>query len=310
MAYLWQIAIIALEHKTLVSGVVLNEKANTGQKRTGSIKNAIEVLGSYFKKPLKEKSVQAYINKKEYKVTTNNKGAFKLEIPIQLIEAPTLQFLYHKETLKITQEYPVFFEYSKGSISVISDLDDTLIVSHTANAIKRIKTLTLVPPNEREYIKFTQLLIQKLKERKGSVYYISKSESNLFEFISRIFLNHDLPKGGFFLTPFIQFRELLNRKKGKNYKLSSIEYVLKNSGNKKFVLFGDDTQKDMEIYRIIAEKYPKRIAKIYIRQTKSYINKTKNKYWTQLKHTCENAIYYNKYTNIHEEWESLKNINY
>lgn len=35
--------------------------------------------------------------------------------------------------------------------------------------------------------------------------------------------------------------------------------------NQKFVFFGDNTQKDPEIYTAIAEKYPKNIAAVYIR---------------------------------------------
>lgn len=44
-----------------------------------------------------------------------------------------------------------------------------------------------------------------------------------------------------------------------------------------FILIGDDSQKDPEIYAEIAEKYPERVKEIYIRNVKNNTGKKRSR---------------------------------
>ena len=51
-----------------------------------------------------------------------------------------------------------------------------------------------------------------------------------------------------------------------NHKMNSIEFLLKFYPEKKFILVGDNGQKDMEIYSEIATRYSSRIKGVLIRE--------------------------------------------
>ena len=54
-----------------------------------------------------------------------------------------------------------------------------------------------------------------------------------------------------------------------NFKKDTIRLIIENNGPKKYILFGDDTQKDLEVYSDIVKENAQRIQQVYIRQTKS-----------------------------------------
>jgi len=287
--------------------VVLNASP-LKKNKIGILKTMKTVLSSYNTPLLKNVPITIKLEGKEYKTGTNDKAVFNLEFKYAIENEPKIEIVFEDKELEIQQDYPIFFKNSESNLGIISDIDDTILVSHTANIIKRIGVLNLVPPQKRKTIEFTHQLLSLVRLNASNVFYISKSESNLFELLSTFIQSNQLPNGALFLTPYLNFRELLKRKKGKDFKINNIQFILKNSPEKKFILFGDDTQKDMEVYRIIANTYPNNIARIYIRQTKKKINKRKQLLWNNLKEAFPNSVYFNEDTNINAELKLLKNL--
>ncbi|MEN8186677.1 MAG: App1 family protein [Bacteroidota bacterium] len=308
MAHVWQISIIAFSSITSLRGVVLYSEPKKQKNRMSIRTNLIKLINSYTIPPLKNASISIKLNEIEYKVSTNNQGAFSLDLDYSIEKEPNISVFYQGKKLIINQDYPIFHKNSQGNIDVISDIDDTLIVSHTATAIKRIGTLAMVSPHKRKTIEFTEKIINYLKKNHAGVFYVSKSESNLFGVLSSFIEHNKLPKGFLLLTPYLNFVQLLKGKKGKDFKIENISFIIENSGDEKFVLFGDDTQKDMKIYTKIAKYYPDRISKIYIRQTKTKINKRKQMYWENLKSTFPKSVYFNKETDINAELKSIDKL--
>nr|WP_271711696.1 App1 family protein [Marinigracilibium pacificum] len=102
------------------------------------------------------------------------------------------------------------------------------------------------------------------------IFYISNSEMNLFLLISTFITKHDFPKGPLFLNEYKVVKQFFKRK-DKNrdhdfHKFRSIMFVMNLMKDTKFILVGDNSQHDPEIYHEIANKYPDRVKAILIRK--------------------------------------------
>jgi phosphatidate phosphatase APP1 len=245
-------------------------------------KNLSKVFNSYTYKPFAEKEIRLEINGDLFDVQTDRTGEFVLEIEKEKV--PSVK-VYSKETgeqLPIIQDYPVYFYDTGSRFSVITDIDDTILISNTLKTFKRIRNILFISPHKRKAVEFSKKLIKKVVETGGRVFYVSKSESNLFGLISCFIRLNELPYGKICLTKFLNFNTLINKKKAKDIKMEKIEKILSLSGDKKFILIGDDTQRDMYIYARIAARFPDKIMKIYIRRTLRSLNNKRKAVFNEL----------------------------
>ena len=307
MAYVWQISIVTFDEKTRITGVLLDSNPHKKGK-TNVIASILYLIRSYTNKPLSNAEVTIRINNKEYLMATDKNGTFNINLDFSLRDKPDVSVYYQDTELQINQTYPVFFNYSSGKIGVISDIDDTILISHTVHMLKRIGTLALISPQKRKTIQFTEKLINYLNKFHNSIYYLSKSESNLFGILSTFIVHNQLPEGVLVLTPHLSFKQLLTKKKKEDFKVSNIDFIFKNSGDTKFILFGDDTQRDMDIYTTVSKVFPNKVARIYIRQTKKKVSNQKMRKWQKLKESFPASVYFNKNTNIDSELIEINKI--
>ena len=292
MAVVWQLSVIEFEKKTLLRGVLLKKAPFAYHKKISGFQNLVK-LGNTYKTPvIKNKPVTILLNGKEYGTVTDRNGSFQMEFDGVVEDDILIRPGIGGEPFEIVQNYPVIFRNTDSVFDVISDIDDTILMSYTADFLKRIRTLMLITPHKRKTVDYTQALFEVTKKLNARVFYISKSESNLFALLTAIIEHNRLPQGVMFLTPFLNFKGLLFDKKGKSYKLHLIRSVLDHSGDKAFVLIGDDSQKDMEDYTEIVRNYPGKIKNVLIRKTKSFMTKKQKRNWQRLRDACPDAIYF------------------
>ena len=308
MAVVWQISILHLNKRALLSGVLLKDKPFIYDKKISSFRNLLKVVKSYFIDVCKNREITITIGNKKINTQTDEHGGFSVDLDYIPKGEYKINFTGDKQTLEFLQTYPIVFKNTRGSFDVISDIDDTIIYSYTASFFKRIGTIAFTLPHKRKPIEFTQNLLEEFKKQDSRVFYISKSESNLFRLLSTFIEKNNLPRGPLFLTPYLKFSQLFKSKKH-NFKLDNIRFVLKNSGNKKFVLFGDDSQRDMEVYTIIVKEFRERILKVYIRQTQRKILPYQKLMWEKLELTEVPVNYFkaNHELDIVNEFAQLKN---
>ena len=288
MAFVWQISVVQFKKKSFLTGVILSGKPQAQTKPQKKIFRI--VLGSYFKKPEINKRITIISGHYRHETSTDEFGGFSLEMNQEI--ATDFKIFADNEQLKIAQSYPVIFNESGFGISLISDVDDTILVSYTASLWKRVNTLLFTSPGKRRPIGFTKSLLKAINEQDGRIYYVSKSESNLFGILSSFIQKHELPSGVLFLTPYLRFSQLFNPKKGKDYKERIIRSIIDNSPNKKFILIGDDTQQDIAVYARIAELYPTKIFKIYIRKTRKNLLGNKKEQLKELLNLAVSVEYF------------------
>lgn len=272
MPVVWEISALHLANeKTLFNGVILKSAPYSFTKDVNRFSNFLKVLKSYFTKSYANKSISITTNGKTVQTMTDRNGSFRI-VADGLHEGEIKVHTSEKdEPLKILQPYPVTFTSTESTFDVISDIDDTIIVSNTTSLLKRFLTLSFRAPHKRMTIGFSKKMFVEFKKLNARIFYVSKSESNLFGYLTTFIEHNDLPKYALFLTPYLSLKDLFFSKKSVDFKMENISFIIENSDLKNYILFGDDTQRDMEIYYEIAKAYPKRIAKIYIRQTKSKI---------------------------------------
>lgn len=306
MAFIWHLTAVELKDKVLITGTVLKNKTHIDKSPKSLLANAWNVLSSYRKKAYKWKNIYIETQSETFKIETSKKGYF-----FEILEIKKLSdfkiFDEKRNELFIDQIHPYYFENPSTSVEVISDIDDTVIISHTASALKRISTILFKRPKRRNKVVFSNILLDFFDENNFRIAYLSKSESNLFGLITAIFRYNEIPSGPLFLTSYLKFKSLFKPKKGK-HKLDFLHHLFQNLPDKKFILIGDDTQRDMNIYTEIVNNYRSQIIKVYIRQTTFSVDKIQKKYWETLKETGVECMYFQDDDEVDDEIEELKKL--
>lgn len=214
-----------------------------------------------------------------------------------------------KGVVSTTGEGKMFVPHST-QYAFISDIDDTILVSYAASIFKRLQTLFTKNPHTRktfaDVVRHYGLLSMSntIASLPNPFFYVSSSEWNLYDDLNEFFKHNGLPKGAFLLSEIKRWNQLLMSGKTKHGgKLMRVARILDVFPKQQFILLGDNSQKDPEIYASIANKYPDKIVAVYIRnivfkkeavtkQTLSTINNKKT-FTCLFKHT-EEAIQYSR----------------
>jgi phosphatidate phosphatase APP1 len=215
----------------------------------------------------------------EIEVETDKEGFFEVEFRT---EAPInysatgqkvkLQLLEQKtDEDRLEAEAYIFVPGKNAEYGIISDIDDTVLVSKITHFLGRLKLMLMKNGTERSPFPGIAGFLRALckgSDDKGQnpLFFVSGSEWNLYDLLINFFRSHDIPEG-----------PLLLRDKGtgldggeletgeEEYKREKIRHILDTFPNLRFICIGDSGQRDPEIYQKIVAEYPGRILGIYIR---------------------------------------------
>lgn len=163
----------------------------------------------------------------------------------------------------------------KTQFAFISDIDDTIMISHSATIWKRLNELLFKNPHSRTVFPGIARYYQLLAKAHASVeepnpfFYVSSSEWNLYDYLQEVFSFHGLPEGAFLLNQVKRWYQLWKTGKTKHEgKLLRVIRILETFPTHRFILMGDNSQSDPAIYAKLVEKYAHRIYAIYIRDVR------------------------------------------
>lgn len=177
----------------------------------------------------------------------------------------------HQVSYRVSRRRPEtasLFTIAPGtSVGVISDVDDTIMVTQAPSMWKAAYNLLLMNPKKRAPVPGMSVLFSKIADMfpDAPFFYLSTSPWNVESSIRNFIADHGYPEGPLLL------RDLDPRPKtfvpsGVQHKLEFAEQLMADFPDMKFILIGDDGQKDPTTYATIARRYPQRILAIGIRQ--------------------------------------------
>jgi phosphatidate phosphatase APP1 len=156
---------------------------------------------------------------------------------------------------------------------IISDIDDTFLVSHSSTKLKRLGVLLFRNAHGRRpfagVVAHYQALSQAgtTPDQPNPFFYVSSSEWNLYDYLLAFLGKHDLPTGVLMLSQLKQFSQLRSTGQNKHFtKLDRIARILAAYPQHQFILLGDDTQADPDIYANVVKHHAAQIRCVYLRQ--------------------------------------------
>jgi len=153
------------------------------------------------------------------------------------------------------------------SFGVISDIDDTVLVSDATHLLRMAQWLLLGNAETRLPFPGVAALYQALQQGAqglNPIFYVSSSPWNLYDLLTDFFALNGIPPGPLFLR---DFGWRMNPGAGGHHghKLDAIEEIMALWPALPFVLMGDSGQQDPEIYAETVRRHGDRIRAVYIR---------------------------------------------
>jgi len=215
----------------------------------------------------------------EREVVADDEGYFRewIEIPSPLPSDRS----WHQATLRlieplradqpdVTATAETIVPAPSAAFGVISDLDDTVIQSRIANFLQAVRTVMLGNARTRLPFPGVAAFYQALQRgsdgvRENPIFYVSSSPWNIYDIIAEFLDLQRIPLGPICLRDWDVERSALTSRRLHSYKEPLIREMMELYPALPFILIGDTSQKDPEIYRAIIDRFPGRILAIYIR---------------------------------------------
>jgi len=192
-------------------------------------------------------------------IRTNESGHFSLRASLPFV--PTQIRVLASENLSATRDVEII--EPKG-ISLISDIDDTVKHSAITAGAKEIFRNTFVRDLSDLTIKGVREWYSKMASMGVKMHYVSNSPWQLYPLLETYFKLAGLPPGSIHLKHYsgmLQgiFEPTAERKRG------SLERIMQDFPERKFILVGDSGEADLEVYTELALANPGRVLGIFIR---------------------------------------------
>lgn len=240
------------------------------------LKNTAALARLFIVRPLAGARLQLLWEGEIFKTTSEDDGFFKIEWSLNRHLAsgwhPLQVEMMDEDDKVITTGTGYIFIPHPTQLGFISDIDDTFLISHSSNLRKRLLVLFTRNAHSRKPFQGVVRHYQALtmanttENAPNPFFYVSSSEWNLFHYIREFTSINGLPRGVFLLSQMKRFSQLF--KTGQNNhttKFMRIVRVLESYPTQKFVLLGDSSQMDPDIYAAVAKHFPHQVHAVYIR---------------------------------------------
>jgi phosphatidate phosphatase APP1 len=266
--------------KIFLKGRVLQDKGIPVSTNQDNLwKNLANMYRRFNSHEVPDADIHARFYSLETKVTTNEEGFF--DLLLDLTEPPPVDRIWHEVELELTNPVNaaaplvrevgrVLIPTSEARFGIISDMDDTVIQTDAANFLRMIRTTLFQNARTRLPFKGVAAFYSALQDGMAGkpvnpLFYVSSGPWNLYDLLVDFFQVQHIPLGPIFLRDWGITQEEVLPTDHRAHKLKIIREILEILDWLPFILIGDSSQEDPEIYHDLVSLYPKRIQAIYIR---------------------------------------------
>jgi phosphatidate phosphatase APP1 len=269
-------------------GRVLEERGITPPRETDSWwDNLINMAKRLQSREVPGARVQARVQDLEQEVTADEEGMFEIwmepsevtgrddpgstrsrwqSVELELIE-PVSE---HQEgPVQATGE--VLIPSPGAHFGVISDIDDTVIQSDVSNLVRMVRTVLLSNARTRLPLPGVAAFYRALHAgpdgaSASPMFYVSNGLWNLYDLLEDFFALNRIPGGPvLLLRNWGVYRDEILPTNHRKHKLGITQRILDLYGDLPFILIGDSSEADPEIYAELVHRYGDRILAVYVR---------------------------------------------
>ncbi len=262
-----------------VSARVLRRKAQKQEQRSG-ISKFLHLLSLYASREVRGKRVTLKGYGEQQTLASDREGF--VHFSLNLADAPLARHAAWEEVLLTLSDVadhvpvpaPILAPGTDNRLGIISDIDDTIIETGATDFLRNWRRVLAELPDDRIMVPGSADIYRSLgaasrpdtdAQLTRPFFYISSSPWNLYGFLSRFMKINNIPPGVLMLRDWGFNRETLGSKSHGAHKLRQIHEILTFYPAMHFILIGDDTQGDALAFAQIVEKYPRRIAAVFLR---------------------------------------------
>lgn len=241
--------------------VLLAEPGESGAARYRKIRG----WRSFMSIAVNDAPVQVTIDGAEHTVLADRGGVVDAVIEVSL--SPGWHTIGLSTEDSETVDAPVFVVDPEARIGIISDVDDTVMVTALPRPLLAAWNTFVLDEHARTAVPGMAVLFEKIvRDHPGApVIYLSTGAWNVAPTLTRFLSRHLYPPGPLLLTDWGPTHDRWFRS-GKAHKQESLARLAGEFDQLQWILVGDDGQHDEDLYAEFAADHPGRVAAIAIRQ--------------------------------------------
>jgi phosphatidate phosphatase APP1 len=220
---------------------------------------------SFTSVPAGDVAVTVTAGDQEYEVRADRGGV--IDTRLELTLPAGLNTISMRTEGSGTVTAPVFVVDAKARFGVISDIDDTVMVTALPRPLLAAWNTFVLDEHARRPVAGMAVLYERLvRSHPGSpVIYLSTGAWNVAPTLKRFLSRNLYPAGALLLTDWGPTHDRLFRS-GRQHKHDNLARLAAEFPKLKWLLIGDDGQHDEELYGEFARAHPRNVAAVCIRQ--------------------------------------------
>jgi phosphatidate phosphatase APP1 len=261
----------------LLARVLEDEGLAAPDVRHGKARNLFAMLKRLESDPLPGAHVRVSLPGGDHTLVADEEGYVRewldadLEAEDDSWGAVGLQLLHPSQEVGPPSVAPILLPPDSAIYGVISDMDDTVLQSEVSSFLRAARMVLIENARTRLPFAGVAAFYRALREGTGNarnpIFYVSSSPWNLYDVISGFLEAEDIPAGPLLLRDWDLTPSLLQNE---GHKSAHIREILATYPGLRFILVGDSTQEDPEIYARVVAANPGRILAVYIRNVEPH----------------------------------------
>jgi len=256
--------------------VVEGYKQSVPSEKKSAPRNLLAAVRRYSGSSVPDIKVKAYLGGQEVMMVSDGEGIVDGYFRCRSTgENEHIHFSFVKEDDVEFQSADVKFPVSRYEadhpLGIISDIDDTILVSKATQIGEKLwLSISKNAYTRRPFPGISKFYQGLTNHGENPVFYVSSSDWNLNELIKDFLKFREIPKGPLLLQDLhVNLRNIWKSGGGSHaHKGEKIRFIFDLYPQMKFILIGDSGQHDPELYAEAIKEYPGRVKAVYIRLIK------------------------------------------